>query len=75
MPAAHTTRLTRSGAKILVLLAGGLSNKEIASQLGLAEGTVRTQATTLVYRPLGVTNRFEAGLWALRHLDLLRDVK
>ncbi|MFD1927696.1 LuxR C-terminal-related transcriptional regulator [Sporosarcina siberiensis] len=49
--------------EILQLLAEGASNSEIASQLGLSEGTVRVYLSN-VYRKLGVNSRTNAILIA-----------
>jgi|GEM_PF-6651640 len=51
--------LTERESQILRLIAAGLSNREIASELTLAIGTVKTHAHNL-YGKLGVTNRAEA---------------
>jgi DNA-binding NarL/FixJ family response regulator len=48
------------------LLADGMSNKEIARQLDVAEGTVKAQVKS-IFRKLGVRNRTEAALFASRH--------
>ncbi|MGT2828225.1 response regulator [Streptococcus hillyeri] len=48
---------------VLKLLAKGLSNKEIASQLYLSDGTVRNYVTSLMTK-LGANNRTEAVLIA-----------
>ncbi len=47
--------------QVWALLAQGLSNKEIANQLGLAVGTVKTYLHRL-YRKLRVSSRVEAAL-------------
>ena len=43
--------------EIARLVARGLSNKAIADELGLVEGTVKVQMTR-IFRELGVPNRF-----------------
>lgn len=50
---------------ILKLTAKGMSNKEIASQLGISDRTVQTHLVS-VFRKLGVSSRTEAVLHALR---------
>lgn len=57
--------LTERETEILRLVAKGLSNKEIAGRAYLSEGTVRTHLTN-VFGKLGVNNRVEATLCALR---------
>ncbi|MCX6048647.1 MAG: response regulator transcription factor [Chloroflexi bacterium] len=54
---------------ILKLLAQGLTNREIAQQLFLAEGTVKNYVTTLLQK-IGVRDRTQAALRA-RELNLL----
>lgn len=51
--------LTTAQARVLELLAGGRSNREIAELLGLTEGTVKVHMTA-IYRALGVSSRSQA---------------
>jgi DNA-binding NarL/FixJ family response regulator len=53
--------------EVLRLLARGRSNKEIARELGITEGTVKVHLLG-VFRLLGVRNRTEAVLAAQRFL-------
>ena len=55
--------------EVLQQVAEGLSNREIANQLYLAESTVKSHLNT-VYRKLGVKNRTQAVAKA-RELNLL----
>lgn len=57
--------LTARESEVLQLLAEGLSNKEIASRLEIAEKTVRIHLTH-VFDKLGVTDRTSAVLAALQ---------
>lgn len=57
--------LTPRDRTVLALLAEGRSNKEIAGQLGLTEGTVRNRVSELLQK-LHVRNRTEAAALALR---------
>ncbi|MBC8506839.1 MAG: response regulator transcription factor [Anaerolineales bacterium] len=61
--------LSEREIEILKLLAQGLSNKEIAKQLFLAEGTVKNYVSNVLSK-LGVTDRTQAALRA-RELGLL----
>jgi two-component system response regulator DesR len=45
---AAATRLTRRQAQLLELIQAGLSSKEIADELHLAEGTVNNQVTSIL---------------------------
>ncbi len=55
--------LTRRQQDVLKLLSKGRSNKQIARQLGITEGTVKVHVNG-VFRALGVRNRTEATLKA-----------
>ncbi|MGT2741812.1 response regulator transcription factor [Streptococcus plurextorum] len=55
----ETHPLSQREREVLELIAKGLSNKDIASQLYLSDGTVRNYVTSLMTK-LGVTNRTEA---------------
>ena len=62
-PDGHT--LTPRELEVLSLLCRGLSNKRIASELGLSEKTVKAH-TGHIFGKLGVTDRTQAALVALR---------
>jgi DNA-binding NarL/FixJ family response regulator len=51
--------VTLAQARVMELLATGGSNREIASRLGLTEGTVKVHMTA-IYRALGVSSRSQA---------------
>jgi len=64
IPAAvQTFRLTPRQHQILPLIAQGMSNKEIASHLSIAEGTTKIHTAALL-RALGARNRTEAAFIA-----------
>jgi DNA-binding NarL/FixJ family response regulator len=50
--------------EIMQLLAQGLSNKEIATILGITEGTIRVHLSA-IFKAIKVSNRTEATLWYL----------
>lgn len=52
--------------EILVCVARGLSNKEIATYLGISHQTVKNHVTA-VLRKLGVEDRTQATIYALQH--------
>jgi DNA-binding NarL/FixJ family response regulator len=56
--------LSRSEIEVLVRVARGLSDKEIAAQLFLSEAAVKTRLRHL-YRRLGLKNRAHAAIFAL----------
>ncbi len=58
--------LTERQREVLRQLASGLSNKEIATRLGVSPKTVMHH-TTAIYERLGVRGRSEATAWAYRH--------
>ena len=66
--------LTRREADVLVLLARGLSNPEIASKLTISRKTVSSHLEH-IYTKIGVTTRTEAALFAMRAglVDALAD--
>ena len=51
--------LTARQAQVLALMVKGLSNREIADQLALSEGTVKIHATA-IFKTLGVSSRTQA---------------
>lgn len=51
--------LTDRQAQVLALMVRGLTNRDIADQLGLSEGTVKIHATA-VFKTLGVSSRTQA---------------
>jgi DNA-binding NarL/FixJ family response regulator len=58
-------RLTRRQNEVLPLLAVGMSNKEIARELSIAEGTSKIHTAALL-RVLGARNRTEAAFMAAK---------
>jgi NarL family two-component system response regulator LiaR len=67
--------LTEREMEVLKLVAGGRSNREIADQLLIAEGTVRTHVSNILSK-LHLASRTQATLYALREgLASLNDVE
>lgn len=64
--AARPAGLTRREAEVLLHVAQGLSNREIASALWISEKTVRNHVER-IYAKIGVSNRIGASLYATRH--------
>lgn len=58
--------LTASEAEVLQMMAGGMSNREIARALGKSEGTVKNQVSSILSK-LGVRDRVRA---VLRGIEL-----
>ena len=65
-PADPASALSAWEREVLVLVAQGLANKQIARQLGISERTVKAHLGN-VFRHLGVTDRTSAALWARDH--------
>ncbi len=57
--------LTERETEVLKLLARGLSNKEIARELVIGEGTVKTHVSSILGK-LGIDSRTQAALHAVR---------
>jgi two-component system, NarL family, response regulator LiaR len=64
--AARETGLSDKEREVLRALVKGLSNKQIARELWLAEQTVKFHLAN-IYRKLGVANRTEATRYAIHH--------
>lgn len=69
---ADRVTLSRRQRQILALLVQGLKNKEIATNLGISEGTVKCYLTKL-FEKVGAKDRFELALFGLRNLRGLLD--
>jgi len=57
--------LTHREREILLLVARGQANKEIAAELVISERTARTHVSNILSK-LGLTSRTQAALWAVR---------
>jgi DNA-binding NarL/FixJ family response regulator len=65
-PGRTSPSLTARETEVLRLIAQGLPNKQIASQLGLGLRTVESHVSSLLAK-LGVSSRTEAALYAVSH--------
>ncbi|MEO6468108.1 MAG: response regulator transcription factor [Acidimicrobiia bacterium] len=63
---AREPKLTTREGEVLDLVGLGLANKQIASQLGIRERTVKAHLTS-IFTALGVQDRTQAALWARDH--------
>ena len=61
-------RLTPQEYGVLSLLAEGLTNRQIAERMGLAEKTVKNYVTAVLSK-MGMARRTAAAVYAARHLD------
>ena len=61
----YASRLTSRETQVLQLIVKGLSNREIAAQLGITEGTVKSFVNSILGK-LGVRDRTQAVTAALR---------
>ena len=60
-------RLTPQEREVLRLLADGLTNRQIAERLYLAEKTIKNYVTSVLSK-MGMARRTEAAVYAVRHL-------
>jgi len=58
--------LTRRERSVLCGIARGQSNKEIAIDLGVSEGTIKSYVSSMLVK-LGVSDRTQAALYAVQH--------
>ncbi len=63
---AHPSMLTKREKDVLKLIAKGLSNKMIARNLYIAEGTVKVHVKRLLNK-LGMRSRTEAAVWVVEN--------
>lgn len=57
--------LSQREREVLVLVADGYSNRDIANALTISERTARTHVSSILLK-IGVTSRTQAALWAIR---------
>lgn len=68
----QATNLSNRELEVLALMTKGLSNKEVAAQLGLVEGTVKLHVSSILAK-LGVVDRTQAVLAAVKRGLVLLD--
>ena len=61
----ETRELSPRETEVLVLVAKGLANKQIAQRLGISEKTVKAHLVS-VFQRIGVSDRTQAAVWAHR---------
>jgi two-component system, NarL family, nitrate/nitrite response regulator NarL len=66
-----TWKLSPREMDVLALLVKGKSNREIAAELNLSLGTVKSHLSSM-YKKLGVSNRTQAALVGVRIFPMLR---
>lgn len=64
---ADASGLTRREIEILAHVSRGETNDEISESLCISSHTIKTHLYN-IYRKIGVNNRFQASLWAVKHL-------
>ena len=65
---ARPISLTRRERQLVELLSRGFKNKEIATSLGISEGTVKVYLSRL-FEKVGAKDRFELALFGLQHIQ------
>ena len=68
------TYLTSRETEILLLLASGVSNNQMAVGLGISPHTVKTHIYN-IYSKINVPNRLQAALWAAKNLQVSANPK
>jgi NarL family two-component system response regulator LiaR len=65
-PAAAPDQLTARELEVLRLIARGMSNRELARELGISEKTVKTHVSNILGK-LHLDDRTQAAIYALKH--------
>lgn len=64
-PGAGSVSLTPRERDVIVQIADGATNRQIAKHLGVTERTARTHVSNILVK-LGLTSRTQAAMWAVR---------
>jgi DNA-binding NarL/FixJ family response regulator len=64
-PSSAVTGLTSRERDVVVLIAQGGTNRQIAARLGVTERTARTHVSNIL-RKLGLASRTQAAMWAVK---------
>ena len=64
-PAQEQAPLTPREREVVVAIASGATNRQIARELGVSERTARTHVSNILAK-LGLTSRTQAAMWAVR---------
>lgn len=67
--AARRVPLTQRESQLVAMLARGLKNKEISSELGITEGTVKVYLSHL-FQKSGAKDRFDLALHGLKNISM-----
>jgi DNA-binding NarL/FixJ family response regulator len=65
-PRSAADGLTLREREVVVLIADGATNRQIASRLGVTERTARTHVSNILTK-LGLASRTQAAMWAVHH--------
>jgi DNA-binding NarL/FixJ family response regulator len=65
-PKSAADELTPRERDVVVLIAEGGTNRQIATRLGVTERTARTHVSNILTK-LGLASRTQAAMWAVRH--------
>ena len=65
-PKSAADELTPRERDVIILIADGATNRQIASRLGVTERTARTHVSNILTK-LGLASRTQAAMWAVHH--------
>jgi len=65
-PRSTAVELTPRERDVIVLIADGATNRQIAGRLGVTERTARTHVSNILTK-LGLASRTQAAMWAVHH--------